>query len=60
MRQQSPNCGNPATCATSTHHFVTPTSDDFAPIAHKIEVALGANDTILSRDEAWTFVTRTA
>jgi hypothetical protein len=50
MRQQSPNCGNPATGATSTHHFVTPTSDDFAPIAHKIEVALGASDTTRKRE----------
>ena len=46
MCQQSPSCGNPATGATSTHHFVTPTSEDFAPIAHKIDVALGASDTI--------------
>ncbi len=48
IRQQSPSCGNSATGATSTHHFVTPTSDDLAPIAYKIEVALGASDTILS------------
>jgi hypothetical protein len=47
MRQQSPTCGNPATAATSQHHFVTPTNSRRAPIAHKIEVALGASDTIL-------------
>jgi hypothetical protein len=50
MRQQSPSSGNPATGATSTHHFVTPTSEDLAPIAHKIEVALGASDTIRKRE----------
>jgi hypothetical protein len=50
MRQQSPSCGNLATGATSAHHFVTPTSEDFAPIAHKIEVALGASDTIRKRE----------
>src|SRR5260370_21905189 len=48
MRQQSPTCGNPATGATSQHHFVTPTNNRRAPIAHKIEVALGASDTILT------------
>ena len=48
MCQQSPSCGSPATGATSTHHFVTPTSEDFAPIAHKMDVALGASDTIRS------------
>jgi hypothetical protein len=47
MCQQSPTFGNPATGATSQHHFVTPTKDFFAPIAHKIAVALGASDTIL-------------
>jgi hypothetical protein len=46
MCQQSPTCGNPATGATSQHHFVTPTNSRRAPIAHKIEVALGASDTI--------------
>jgi hypothetical protein len=44
--QQSPTRGNPATGATSQHHFVTPTKSRRAPIAHKIEVALGACDTI--------------
>jgi hypothetical protein len=49
MCQQSPTCGNPVTGATSVHHFVTPTSSGFAPIAHKIEVALGTSDTIRIR-----------
>jgi hypothetical protein len=53
IRQQSPSCGNPATGATSPHHFVTATSEDFAPIAHKIEVALGASDTIRKLDLAF-------
>src|SRR5438270_7771242 len=46
MCQQSPTCGNPATGATSQHHFVTPTSSGRAPISHKMEVELGARDTI--------------
>jgi hypothetical protein len=46
IRQQSPSFGSPSTGATSPHHFVTPTRAFLAPIAHKIEVALGANDTI--------------
>jgi len=46
IRQQSPTCGSPATGATSQHHSVTPANSRRAPIAHKIEVALGANDTI--------------
>jgi len=46
MCQQSPTRGNPATGATSQHHFVTPTNKPRAPIAHKIEVALGASETI--------------
>ena len=46
--QQSPTRGTPATGATSQHHFVTPTSSRRAPIAHKIDVALGASDTIRS------------
>jgi hypothetical protein len=50
MCQQSPTWGNPATGATSQHHFVTPTNNFCAPIAHKIEVALGANDTIRISD----------
>jgi hypothetical protein len=46
IRQQSPTCGSPFTGATSQHHFVTPTSNRRAPIAHKIDVALGASDTM--------------
>jgi hypothetical protein len=46
MCQQSPTCGNPDTGATSQHHFVTPTSKRRAPILHKIELALGASETI--------------
>jgi hypothetical protein len=46
MCQQSPTCGNPFTSATSQHHFVTPTSRRRAPTAHKIDVALGASETI--------------
>jgi hypothetical protein len=46
MCQQSPTCGSPATGATSQHHMVTPTNCRRAPIAHKMEVALGASDTI--------------
>jgi hypothetical protein len=46
MRQQSPSLGKSKTGATSAHHFVTPTRDLFAPIAHKMEVALGASETI--------------
>src|SRR2546426_7371460 len=45
--QQSPSFGRPFTGATSAHHFVTPASHFFAPTAHKIEVALGASETIL-------------
>jgi hypothetical protein len=46
MCQQSPSWGKRSTCATALHHFVTPTTAFFAPIAHKIEVALGASDTM--------------
>src|SRR5690348_5924719 len=45
-RQQSPSFGNPPTGATSAHHFVTPTRNPFAPISQRIEVALGASETI--------------
>src|SRR4029077_13612293 len=48
IRQQSPSFGKPPTGATSAHHFVTPTSPFFAPIAYRIEVALGASETIRS------------
>src|SRR6266852_9594522 len=44
--QQSPSFGSLPTGATSAHHFVTPTKERFAPMAHKIDVALGARDTI--------------
>src|SRR5438876_411716 len=46
MCQQSPSFGRAPTGATSAHHLVTPTSVLFAPIAHKIAVALGASETI--------------
>ena len=36
MCQQSPSFGSFETGATSAHHFVTPTRDFRAPIAHKI------------------------
>jgi hypothetical protein len=45
-RQQSPNFGKSPTGATSAHHFVTPTKVRFAPMAHKIDVALGASEAI--------------
>jgi len=48
MCQQSPSFGKVPTGATSEHHFVTPTSVLFAPIPHKIEVALGASETMRS------------
>src|SRR5713101_4174742 len=41
-----PSFGSFATGATSAHHFVTPTSWLFAPIAQRMDVALGASDTI--------------
>src|SRR5712691_6586929 len=44
--QQSPRRGSRPTAATSAHHFVTPTSWRRAPSATKIEVALGASETI--------------
>ena len=46
--QQSPSCGKPRTSATAVHHLVTPTNDFRAPIAHRIDVALGARDTMRS------------
>jgi len=55
MCQQSPSFGKSPTGATSTHHLVTPTSVFFAPIAHKIDVALGASETIL-KDSSALFV----
>lgn len=44
--QQSPTRGNRPTAATSAHHFETPTTSRRAPMAHRIEVALGASETI--------------
>src|SRR5467141_2990913 len=46
MCQQSPSLGSLPTGATSAHHFVTPTSKRCAPIAHKMDVALGARETM--------------
>jgi len=46
IRQQSPNFGRFSMGATSAHHLDTPTSDRLAPMAHKIDVALGASETI--------------
>jgi hypothetical protein len=46
MCQQSPSFGSFETGATSAHHFVTPTRDFRAPIAHKMDVALGARETM--------------
>src|SRR5882724_9843668 len=46
--QQSPSFGTPLTGATSAHHLVTPTSERLAPIAQRIDVALGASETMRS------------
>jgi hypothetical protein len=46
MCQQSPSFGKPLTGATSAHHFVTPTSVFLAPTAQRIEVELGAKETM--------------
>jgi hypothetical protein len=46
MCQQSPSLGKLPTGATSAHHLVTPTRDFRAPIAHKMDVALGASETM--------------
>ncbi len=46
MCQQSPSIGSFETGATSGHHLVTPTRDFRAPIAHKMDVALGASETM--------------
>jgi len=46
MCQQSRSFGKLPTGATSAHHLVTPTSVRFAPIVHRIEVALGASDAM--------------
>src|SRR6267154_587539 len=50
MCQQSPNFGRLPTGATSTHHLVTPTKKRLAPMAHKMEVALGASETMRNGD----------
>lgn len=44
--QQSPTCGNRPTGTTSWHHLLTPTTSWRAPIAKRIDVALGARETI--------------
>src|SRR5467141_2834787 len=49
MCQQSPSFGSFPTGATWAHHFVTPTRSFFAPIAHKMDVALGARETMRCR-----------
>src|SRR6202790_1760056 len=46
MCQQSPSLGRPLTGATSAHHFVTPTRVRFAPMAQRMDVTLGASETI--------------
>jgi hypothetical protein len=52
MCQQSPSFGRLSTGATSAHHLVTPTNARFAPMAHKMEVALGASET-MRKDSLW-------
>jgi len=49
MCQQSPSVGSLPTGATSAHHLVTPTRNFRAPIAHKMDVALGASETMRCR-----------
>src|SRR5260370_11289328 len=46
MCQQSPSLGKVPTGATSAHHLVTPTSNPLAPMEHRIDVALGARETL--------------
>ena len=46
--QQSPSLGRCRTGATSAHHLVTPASALFAPMAQRMEVALGARETMRS------------
>src|ERR1700723_3442225 len=46
--QQSPTRAKRPTGAMSPHHLLTPTKLRRAPIANKIEVALGASETIRS------------
>ena len=48
-RQQSPNAARPLTGATSAHHRLTPTKYFRAPIAQRLEVALGASETMRGR-----------
>src|SRR5207245_9072298 len=54
--QQSPNFGKSPTGATSAHHFVTPTKARLAPMAHKIDVALGASETMRNGARRFTFM----
>src|SRR6266404_8318825 len=49
MCQQSPSFGSFPTGATTAHHFVTPTRSFCAPISHKMDVALGASETMRCR-----------
>jgi hypothetical protein len=56
MCQQSPTFGSLPTGATSAHHLVTPTRARLAPMAHKIEVALGASETIRNGARRFTFM----
>jgi hypothetical protein len=56
MCQQSPSFGKLPTGATSPHHLVTPTRARFAPMAHKIEVALGASETIRKGNRRFNFM----
>src|SRR5713226_2064487 len=46
--QQSPTCGRRPTGATSLHHLLTPTSARPARSARRIEVTLGASETMRS------------
>lgn len=55
--QQSPTCGNRPIGATSLHHLLTPTTSRRAPIAKRIDVTLGAIDTIRGRfDSIWSAI----
>jgi hypothetical protein len=49
--QQSPTVGRDPTSATSLHQRLTPASSRPAPSSSKIEVTLGASETILIRLE---------
>jgi hypothetical protein len=58
MCQQSPSFGSLLTGATSAHHFVTPTRSFCAPIAHKMDVALGASETMRCRMMGFRVLTK--